>query len=655
MSCFKLRLPPRHLLAATLVLAACGGITDTERTQVSSVTLSQSAVNLEVGASQQLTVEVRDAAGNLLSDRQVFWSSNDTTIARVSAAGMVTGLAPGAAQIAASVERSSDVASVAVLQRPVASVGVAPGSSSIAVRQVIQLTATTYDAQGQVLVGRAVSWESSNLEVATVDPSGQVRGVRPGTVTITATSEGRSGAARVVVTVGAPAQLVILRGDDQTATVGSSLPDSLAVRVTDADGNPVPNVTVSWAAAAGSGVLQPATSVTDAAGVARARWTLGTTPGTQSATASVAGLASVTFTARVRPGRVSSITISPGYTTLNALNGTVALTAAAYDASGNGLSGVAVTWSSSDPSIVAVNAAGVATAQGNGLATISAQADGVAGTATVRVTQAVAQVAVTPATGTVVIGTPLQLTATPTDANGFAVAGAAVTWTTSNSNVATVSSSGVASGRAPGSATISASSGGRTGSANITVQNAPAATVSVTPGSATRTVGETVQLQATTYDAAGNVLTGRSVSWSSSNSSIASVNASGRVSALQPGTVTITATSEGRTGTATVTVLPGAPARLEIHGGDDQRGNRGAPLPNLLAVRVTDAQMNPVPGVTVTWTIVMGEGTVLPATAETNANGIATTQWTLGSKPGNQRVAAAVAGLSTVTFSAQAR
>ncbi|HEV2130959.1 MAG TPA: Ig-like domain-containing protein [Longimicrobiaceae bacterium] len=656
MTCFEFRLPSRGvLLAATLVLAACGGVTDTERTAVSSVSLSQSSVNLEVGASQQLTVEVRDAAGNLLSDRQVFWSSNDTTIARVSAAGMVTGITPGAAQIAASVERSSDVASVAVLQRPVASVGVSPDNASVPARQVIQLAATTYDAGGQVLTGRAVSWESSNPDVATVDASGQVRGVRPGIVTITASSEGRSGTASVVVTAGPPSQLMIVSGSAQTAPVGGALPDPLVVRVTDADGNPVPGVTVSWATASGSGVVQPASSVTDAAGIARAQWRLGAQPGDHSATATLAGVGSVTFTALARANRVNSVTVTPGSTTLNALNGTVALTATAYDASGNVVPDRSVTWTTSQPASVAVSSTGVATALANGTSTVSAEVEGVTGSATVRVTQAVAQVAVTPATASVVIGTPLQLSAAATDANGFAVAGAAITWTTSNSAVATVSNTGVVSGRAAGSATISASSGGRTGSASVTVQNVSVATVSVTPGAATRKVGESVQLQATTYDAAGNVLTDRAVRWTSSNPNVASVNASGRVSALRPGSVTITATSEGRAGTASVTVESAPPARLEIHSGDDQRGTKKTPLPDPLAVRVTDAQNNPVPGVTVTWTIQSGKGTVTPASSETDANGIARTQWTLGSKPGSQKARASVTGISSVTFSAQAR
>jgi len=86
---------------------------------------------------------------------------------------------------------------------------------------------------------------------------------------------------------------------------------------------------------------------------------------------------------------------------------------------------------------------------------------------------------------------------------------------------------------------------------------APVATVEVTPATATLTAAQpTVQLTATLKDAAGNVLTGRSVVWSSNNLR-ASVNGSGLVTRsllASPGQVTITATSEGKSDTSTITV-----------------------------------------------------------------------------------------------------
>src|SRR5439155_18385142 len=76
----------------------------------------------------------------------------------------------------------------------------------------------------------------------------------------------------------------------------------------------------------------------------------------------------------------------------------------------------------------------------------------------------------------------------------------------------------------------------------------------VTPSPLSMTVGQTTQLIATARDANGAVLTGRPVSWSSSNTAIAAVSAQGVVTAVIAGNTTITATSEGKSGTAALTV-----------------------------------------------------------------------------------------------------
>jgi uncharacterized protein YjdB len=81
----------------------------------------------------------------------------------------------------------------------VSSVTVTPSSSTISPGQQVTLTAVTKDANGNTLTGRAVTWTSSNNNVATVSSTGVVTGVKKGTVTITATSEGKSGTASVTV------------------------------------------------------------------------------------------------------------------------------------------------------------------------------------------------------------------------------------------------------------------------------------------------------------------------------------------------------------------------------------------------------------------------------------------------------------------------
>jgi hypothetical protein len=112
---------------------------------------------------------------------------------------------------------------------------------------------------------------------------------------------------------------------------------------------------------------------------------------------------------------------------------------------------------------------------------------------------------------------------------------------------------------AGGPVTITATSEGKSGTAAVTVVPIPVASVTVSPASPTITVGNTTQLTATTFDANGNTLSGRAIAWSSSNPAVASVSGNGLVTGLVAGgPVTITATSEGKNGTAAVTVAPPA-------------------------------------------------------------------------------------------------
>jgi hypothetical protein len=122
-----------------------------------------------------------------------------------------------------------------------------------------------------------------------------------------------------------------------------------------------------------------------------------------------------------------------------------------------------------------------------------------------------------------------------------------------------------------GSSTITATSGGISGTAALTVTAAvpvPVASVTVSPAAPSIQVGATVQLAAVTRDANNNVLTGRAITWSSSNTTVATVSASGLVNALVAGSSTITATSGGISGTAALTVSVTPP----VSGGGPEPG-----------------------------------------------------------------------------------
>jgi hypothetical protein len=168
---------------------------------------------------------------------------------------------------------------------------------------------------------------------------------------------------------------------------------------------------------------------------------------------------------------------------------------------------------------------------------------------------AVATVTVTPAAGSVVAGSTIPLIATARDAGGQTMSGQTISWQSENGAVATVSSSGVVTGvTAGGPVTITASTGGRSGTAEITVTAVPVASVTVTAPRTTVPQGTTLQLALELKSAAGAVLTGRQVTWSSSAAGVATVSAAGLVNAVTQGPVTITATSEGKSGNVQLTV-----------------------------------------------------------------------------------------------------
>ncbi len=169
---------------------------------------------------------------------------------------------------------------------------------------------------------------------------------------------------------------------------------------------------------------------------------------------------------------------------------------------------------------------------------------------------AVASVSVTPSSATLAVGRSVQLTATAKDANGTVVNALPVSWSGSNSAIASVSSSGMVQAVRAGSTTITASVQGVEGKANITVNEPPptVSSVSVTPSSATLTVGESVQLSATAKDGNGSTMTGLTVSWTTSAPAVASVSSSGVVRGLASGSAVVSAAIDGVQGRTNITV-----------------------------------------------------------------------------------------------------
>jgi hypothetical protein len=144
---------------------------------------------------------------------------------------------------------------------------------------------------------------------------------------------------------GTGALLELVSGDNQVAAVGSALADSLVVRVTDELGNPVAGVEVQWAAV-GGGSISPASVQSGTDGTAAAERVLGNTAGPQTAQASSAGIASVTFTQTAEPANPTSLVLVSGDAQTGAVGTPLAesLVVRLLDDNGNGVGGKAISW-----------------------------------------------------------------------------------------------------------------------------------------------------------------------------------------------------------------------------------------------------------------------------------------------------------------------
>ncbi len=544
-----------------VVNASADGLTGTATVTASSVPVDSvivtplDSVNLSVGSKQQFTAVVLDASRNVLTGQTVTWETSNSAVATVSPGGLVTGVGVGSTTITATSGGKKGHGNAKVANLPVASVTLSPSPATVYVGGTMQLVVTLKDANGRPLSGRTVTWTTSDGTVAAVNGTGLVTGIALGSTTVTATSEGQTGAATVTVS-SVPVVSVVVAPSVANILVGDSV--QLTATTQDAAGTVLTGRAITWSSS------NPSVATVSSNGVATA-----VAAGTATITATSEGKsASATVTVANMP--VASVVISPA-TALVLVGASVQLAASPKDAAGAVLSGRAITWVSSAPATATVSSTGLVTGVAAGAVTMTATSEGVTGSAAVTVNVVpVASLSLSPATVSAAVGQAVQLTATPRDASGSPLSGRLVTWATSNAAVATVTATGqvtvgVVTGVAAGSAIITATSEGKSATSTATVTLVPVASVSVTPAVATITAGSTQQLSAVTKDAAGNTLTGRVVTWASSNTTIAAVNNAGLVAANAAGSVTITAASEGKSGSSTIIVQVPPPASHAGH------------------------------------------------------------------------------------------
>lgn len=254
------------------------------------------------------------------------------------------------------------------------------------------------------------------------------------------------------------------------------------------------------------------------------------------------------------PETASTVEVTPKFSTVVA-GQTRQLAAQAKNAAGANISNDDVVWRSLDTTVARVSQSGLVTVLSSGATAITATARGQSGFATIEAVGVVASVSIV-GPATLPVQQTIQMSATPTEVNGRALF-RPVTWASSAPTVATVSATGLVTTLTPGTTNITATSEGKVATLAFTVLPPPPVntiTLAINSGFLPTTVG--VPLGVTLRDAAGGVLSGRVITYTSSNPAVATVT-NGVVTALTTGNVTITVTSEGKTATASFTALNG--------------------------------------------------------------------------------------------------
>ena len=400
---------------------------------------------------------------------------------------------------------------------------------------------------------RAVAWSSSDRSVATVDKTGTVQGLKPGTATVTATAEGKSGTCAVTVKAKAVnVTEVTLDKTELTLTEGETGTLTATVKPDNAD-----NKKVTWSSDKTEIATVDGAGRVTAVKSGEAVVTVTTEDGGKTATCKV--------TVKAKAVSVTEVTLDKTELTLTeGETGTLTATVKPDNADNK-----KVTWSSDKTEIATVDGAGRVTAVKSGEAVVTVTTEDGGKTATCKVTVKAKTVSVTEVTLdktelTLTEGEAETLTATvkPDNADNKKVK-----WSSDKTEIATVDGAGKVTAVKAGEAvvTVTTEDGGKTASCKVTVKAKAVNVTEVTLDKTelTLTEGETETLTATVKpDNADN----RKVTWSSDKTEIATVGGDGKVTAVKAGEAVVTVTTEdgGKTATCKVTVKAKAVGVTEV-------------------------------------------------------------------------------------------
>ena len=514
-----------------------------------SIAITPANAALLLGTLQQFTATgtYSDHSSQDITD-SVTWSSSDISVASIAGGGLATALTLGSVTISATSGSVTGSTTVNVQSAVLSSITVRPVNKKIApfTSQQFQAIGTYTDGSTHNVTGQ-VSWTSSNTAVATIGGSGRAKALTPGSTTITAT----------------------LGSISDSSTLDVSNATILSISVTPSGRTIAPGTRLTFAA---TGVFSDhttqvitrdctwasdnhAVATVGAGGTATA---IG--PGTANISATINGVSGMA-PLNISSATLSSISVTPASAVLAPTTSANCVATGTFSDGSTQVITNIVTWTSSAPNVASVNRGGKVTAQSNGNATIAAQLGSLSASCAIVVDGSpLTSIQVSPQTASIPQQTELAFVATGTFADGNTQdLTTSVLWTSLPASVATISNlpatMGEATGLEPGTATITALFGGQLGTTTLTVTSATATSLRVSPaatnlehGGFTRFTALAEFSDGTTRDVTS------SITWTSSNASVAVVTPTGAATNTRSGMTTVTATTNDLSGTAVLMV-----------------------------------------------------------------------------------------------------
>ena len=528
------------IIALVISLTSCGGgggndnggmYTPPENVSVSSITISSTSAEVNVGSSIQLTVTISPSNA---TDKTVGWSSSNSSIAEVSSSGQVSGKAEGTATIKASCGGKKASCKVTVKKSnqpiPVQTITLNATSTDLIIGNTYKLTAVISPSNA---TDKTIAWSTSNASVASVTQSGLVTGISEGTASISASC----GYVKAVCTVNVKKNTVWVNSitlDKTSISIECEKQEKITATVKPDNAT---DKTIYWS----SSNSQVAT--VDGNGIVT-----GKKEGSAYIIAtSYYGKDNSQITAEcqvnVKPKyiAVSSVSLSDSYKILD-IGETYTLKATITPTNATNKT---VTWKSNNSSVATVSSDGLVVALAKGVATITAVAEGKEASCIIDVTNPVSSVVLNKTVLYLNKGGSSQLAAIiePADAADKHT----ITWSSNKISVASVNN-GLVSGIAVGDATITASSGGKSAQCYVHVTT----TQSISLSQTNVVIKEGEELTLTVYALPEGPE--YNFSWQSSNTEIVTVEGNGRIRGVNTGLANVTVSNNGKSATCKVTV-----------------------------------------------------------------------------------------------------